>query len=113
MPRAYSRTQIALHWAIFLLIVLQFLGHEWIAEAWEKIEHGEDFAFSPLIAGHVFGGLLVLTLVVWRIVLRLTRGAPPLPAEEPAPLRSPPEDSSEAAPRSRALRRASASASES
>jgi len=87
MPTHYSRAQIALHWVIFLLIALQYLFHEPIAEAWEILAEGGQVSFSPLIAGHVAGGLLVLALVVWRIGLRLTRGAPPLPAEEPAPLK--------------------------
>lgn len=83
MPTAYSRAQIALHWVIFGLIALQFLLHDWISEAWDKIEEGQPFVFHPLIAAHVFGGLLILALVVWRIVLRRTRGAPALPPEEP------------------------------
>lgn len=84
MPTAYSRTQIALHWVVFLLIALQFLLHDRISEAWDRIEDGLPFEFHPLIAAHVFGGLLILALVLWRIVLRGTRGAPALPAEEPA-----------------------------
>lgn len=87
MPSHYSRAQIALHWVILLLIVLQFLSHESIAAAWDLAEEGGTPAFSVLTASHVFLGLLVLALVVWRIALRLTRGAPPLPAEEPAPLK--------------------------
>jgi cytochrome b561 len=83
MPKGYSRTQIALHWGIFVLIALQYLLHDTIAEAWDKIEQGQEFVFHPLIAAHVFGGLLILALVVWRIVLRRRRGAPALPAEEP------------------------------
>lgn len=87
MPSHYSRAQIALHWGIFLLIVVQFLSHEAIADSWDAIEEGGTPAFSALTASHVFLGLLVLALVIWRVVLRLTRGAPPLPAEEPAPLK--------------------------
>ena len=87
MPSHYSRAQIALHWGIFLLIALQYLFHEPITKAWHSLRETGDFTFSPLIAGHVFGGLLILALVAWRIVLRLTRGAPPLPEEEPAPLK--------------------------
>lgn len=87
MPSHYSRAQIALHWVVFLLIALQYLFHDAILEAWDKLRDGGEVAFSPLVAGHVFGGLLILALVVWRIVLRRTRGAPPLPAEEPEALK--------------------------
>lgn len=87
MTHAYSRTQIALHWAIFLLIAAQFLFHDYISDAWDKVEDGLPFEFHPLIAAHVFGGLLILVLVLWRIGLRVTRGAPPLPSKEPAAMK--------------------------
>ena len=87
MPNAYSRTQIRLHWLIFVLIALQYLLHEPIAEAWGKIEEGLTYDFHPLIAAHVVAGLAVLVLALWRIKIRLTRGAPALPAGEPAAMK--------------------------
>ena len=87
MPSHYSRAQIALHWIVFLLIALQYLFHQAIVDAWDKLRDGAEIGFSPLVAGHVFGGLLILALVVWRLALRLTRGAPPLPEEEPEALK--------------------------
>ncbi len=87
MPTHYSRAQIALHWIIFLLIALQYIFHDSIVVAWDRVREGAEVSFSPLVAAHVFGGLLILVLVVWRIWLRLTRGAPPLPAEEPDSLK--------------------------
>ncbi len=84
MPATYSRTQILLHWLMFILIAAQFLLHEPISEAWDKVEDGLPYAFHPLIAAHVFGGLLILVLVLWRGKIRLSRGAPSLPVEEPA-----------------------------
>jgi len=83
MPTHYSRAQIALHWVIFLLIAFQFIAHEPMSDAWHKVARGMDVAFNPLVAAHVFGGLSVLVLLIWRLALRLTRGVPPLPAEEP------------------------------
>ena len=82
MPNGYTRLQIILHWIVFVLIVLQFVLHEPIAGAWDAIEEGRDFAFSPLIAQHVFGGILVGLLGLWRIAIKLKRGAPALPEEE-------------------------------
>lgn len=81
-PTGYSRAQIVLHWAIALLIILQFVLHEPMSEAWDALQKGRDFAFNPLIAQHVFGGLVILLLVVWRLGLRLRRGAPPPPEQE-------------------------------
>ena len=36
---------------------------------------------------HIWCGAAILVFVLWRITLRLTRGAPPLPPEEPRLLR--------------------------
>ena len=81
-PATYSRTQIALHWIVALLFVLQFVLHEPIAEAWDVIEDGGTAAFNPLVAAHVAGGILILAFAVWRIALRRMRGVPDLPASE-------------------------------
>lgn len=87
MPLSYSRPQIILHWLIFVLIAVQFLLHEPMSEAWDRIEDGLEVAFHPLVVAHVFGGLVIGGLVLWRVFLRVTRGAPDLPAEEPAVLK--------------------------
>ena len=84
-PKGYSRAQIALHWIVAVLIVLQFVLHEPMAEAWDKVEDGIAVAFDPVVALHVFGGLAVLAFALWRIVLRQRRGAPPPPGSGPAP----------------------------
>jgi cytochrome b561 len=83
MVAAYTRTQIRLHWIVFALIALQYLLHEPIARAWDMLQSGVTPGFSPLIAAHVLGGLLVLLFVPWRIALRRIHGVPPPPAEEP------------------------------
>lgn len=82
MPKGYNRIQIRLHWIIFILIAAQYILHESIVDAWEKMSKGVEVGFSPLVAAHVFGGILVLVLAVWRIAVRLKRGAPSLPAED-------------------------------
>ncbi len=84
----YSRTQIILHWVIAALVVFQFIGHDAIVEVSEMIAKGQDVeSIPPLARAHVFLGILTLLLAVWRVVLRLTRGAPALPAEESAALK--------------------------
>ncbi len=72
----YSRTQILLHWAVFLLVVPQFLLHDAISSAWNSFTEGTVAPFDPLVAGHVISGGLILLLVVWRIVLRRNGAAP-------------------------------------
>lgn len=76
-PNSYSRTQIRLHWAVFVLIALQFIFHEGIAETWEQIEQTGTAAGGVLVLGHVAGGIAILALVVWRLALRARHGVPP------------------------------------
>lgn len=78
----YARSQIILHWLVFVLIAAQFFGHEPIRAAFGVWMKGGESAFSPLVAGHVAGGMLVLVLALWRLGLRRKHGVPPLPAEE-------------------------------
>lgn len=84
MPNGYTRTQIALHWVIFLLIAAQFIFNEAISEAWRSVLRTGEYEQGPLVAQHVITGLLILALVIWRLVIKLRRGAPPLPDDEPA-----------------------------
>ena len=87
MRKGYSFTQIALHWAVLLLLIPQFFLHDAIAHAWREVMRGGTPDADPLIAQHVVVGILLLALVLWRILLRVTRGAPEQPAEEPPLLR--------------------------
>jgi len=81
-PTGYSRTQIALHWAVAILIVTQFVLHDPIVAAWEAIGKGQTPEITSLVLFHVIGGILILTLAVWRLVLRSKRGVPALPEKE-------------------------------
>ncbi|MFO1106369.1 MAG: cytochrome b/b6 domain-containing protein [Amaricoccus sp.] len=88
MPKGYSLAQISLHWIVALLVLAQFLNDEAIGAAWRAIRRGE--AAIPggfLVTAHVVVGIAILALMLWRLGLRLTRGAPAAPAEEPAALR--------------------------
>ena len=83
----YNRTQIILHWVIAALVVFQFVGNEAIVETYELINKGQEPAIPVLARAHVFLGVLTLLLAIWRVYLRVTRGAPDLPAEEIAALK--------------------------
>lgn len=87
MPTHYSRIQIALHWIVFLLIAFQFFAHDPMEEAWEAVTEGTGAAVSAMAWAHVFAGVAVLLLVLLRLVVRVTRGVPPVPAEEPPMLK--------------------------
>jgi cytochrome b561 len=71
----YSGLQISLHWIIAVLILVAWLSGEGAEEAMEAVEDGGVAGFVP----HVAFGLAILTLVIVRIVVRLSRGAPAAP----------------------------------
>ena len=87
--KGYSAVQIGLHWLIAVLIVCQFVFHESMVDAWRAFRRSGDAAAPVSLAAqaHVWGGLAVLALAIWRLWLRQKRGVPPAPAEEAAPLR--------------------------
>jgi len=81
----YSSTQIALHWAVVVLVAFQFVAHDGIESAWRnQLRGAPDSADVRLLAYmHIAGGLLILLLALIRLWLRFTRGAPAPPADEP------------------------------
>lgn len=83
MPERYSRTQILLHWAVFALITVQFLAHDGMEDAWRAyVRSGSAEAGSGAWL-HIIAGILVLAFALWRIAIRLTRGAPRPPEGHP------------------------------
>lgn len=83
----YNRTQIRLHWIIAALVLIQFIGNGAIVEVSELIAKGQNVEGIPILArAHIFLGGLTLILAIWRVVLRINRGAPDLPKEESAAL---------------------------
>ena len=73
----YSGLQIGLHWLVALLIVVAWFTGEGAEEAMEVVEDGGTAGFVP----HVAFGLAILALVVVRLLVRLSRGAPAAPGE--------------------------------
>lgn len=71
----YSGLQIGLHWLVALLIVIAWFTGEGAEEAMEVVEDGGVPGFVP----HVAMGLAILALVVVRVLVRLSRGAPAAP----------------------------------
>jgi cytochrome b561 len=85
-PQGYSTMQIVLHWLIAALVIFQVVFGENIAAAWRALRRGAevnpDDAFNAQI--HVYLGIAVLVLALWRLALRLRWGAPEAPAGESA-----------------------------
>jgi len=82
-PAGYSLTQIALHWGIALLILIQFLLDDGIGQAWDGFVDTGNVTYSPLVISHIVIGVTVLVLALWRIALKLKVGTPALPEGEP------------------------------
>jgi len=83
----YLASQIWLHWLVALLLIPQFLLNDSMKEAWRAIQRGNEVAPSIFIQLHVIGGVTILVLVLWRLVLRMTHGAPLPPEDESAALK--------------------------
>jgi len=77
---SYSGLQIALHWAIALLIGANYLISEGMGRFLDK--HLEGEAVSGLTPNfHVYAGVAVMVLALVRLVVRATSGAPEAASE--------------------------------
>ena len=84
--KSFTLPQILLHWIVALLVLLQFLNEDAIGRALRAMRR--DAAAPGLLASaHVYVGIAILALALWRLALRATRGAPPPPPDEPRILR--------------------------
>jgi len=80
----YSRTQVILHWTTLVLLLVSFVSHEAMNDAWRALRRGtEDFEPAAGVAVHVWIGVAILVLTLVRLALRLTRGAPAPVAGQP------------------------------
>lgn len=77
--KGYSGLQIALHWGVFLLLVASFFSSDAMKSAWRGLFEGRDH-YGTVAAAHVWIGVSVLVLATIRLVVRMKRGAPDLPA---------------------------------
>jgi cytochrome b561 len=86
----YSRTQILLHWTIAILVLAVFFTHEAFLAAQDALRHGRALSASQTAINelHIWGGILVLPLSVWRLIVRLRTGIPEQPAREPRTFRA-------------------------
>lgn len=71
---AYSSTQKALHWLLFVL-VLGLYGLTYAEGLFQRGDPNRALVWWL----HISLGLVLAALVVWRVALRLTKGAPELP----------------------------------
>lgn len=74
--------QIMLHWAVAVLIVVQFLLGPAMSSFVEAEQAGTGAGFGVLAWAHVIVGLTILLLAFWRVGLRFAHGVP-APAFKP------------------------------
>lgn len=84
MTDRYSRLQIRLHWIIVALVALQYIVHEPITVAFDRLLDGQPVTPSVPVGLHVFGGFTVFALTLVRLAVRQSQGVPPPPASEAA-----------------------------
>ena len=86
----YSTAQIALHWTIAVLVILQVALHDGMVAAFgARRGDGAATESEALLADlHVAFGIAVFVLALLRVALRVTRGAPPPPEAEHRALRT-------------------------
>ncbi|MDE0060187.1 MAG: cytochrome b/b6 domain-containing protein [Defluviicoccus sp.] len=85
----YSSAQIALHWTIAVLVILQIVLHDGIIAAYAAGRGVGTATESELFLAdlHVAFGIAIFALALLRVALRLRRGAPPPPQDEHPALR--------------------------
>jgi cytochrome b561 len=76
--------QILLHWVIAALIVLQLIIGEDIKPAYRAFSRGTEPVAGDIFNAniHVYVGLAVLVLAIWRFAVRLRDGVPAAPPDE-------------------------------
>jgi Cytochrome B561 len=85
-PRGYSRIQIVLHWTIAALVIFQLFVNEAMQRAFaDRLDGQIENQNGALL--HMVVGLAVLLLAIFRLALRLLRGAPAPYRDTPAILR--------------------------
>jgi cytochrome b561 len=82
LVRGYSPLQVGLHWGIAVLVLFQLVFGESMGEVQRAAERGISVTGTDatLATAHYWVGIAILALVLFRLVLRLTRSVP-VPAE--------------------------------
>lgn len=78
-PAEYRRSQILLHWLMFILFAVALIAIEWR----EGVPKDEQALRNTLRAVHISAGLLVFLLAFVRLGIRLTAGAPAILGDAP------------------------------
>ncbi|QPZ92449.1 cytochrome b [Thioclava electrotropha] len=80
----YSKTQIWLHWAVVLLLIVQYLFNDAMGHTFHDLMESGSASAGVLTYGHIVLGIAVLALAIWRLILRASHGTPEPPENDPA-----------------------------
>lgn len=72
----YSRAQMILHWAISVLVLVQFAFHEAIVDAFEATLKGNFASTHPMVSAHLGVGGVIGILTALRLWIRMEAGTP-------------------------------------
>jgi cytochrome b561 len=83
--RNWTRLNIALHWLVVALIVVQYFDSDAMNDLWRATRQGTAAAPGVVQGGwlHIIVGILVLVATLLRLIDRYRNGRPAYPAEEP------------------------------
>ena len=73
----YSRAQILMHWGTLALLIVSFVSHDAMKEAWRALVRNGDASGNLGAWVHIIVGVVILGLVIARIVFQFTRENPP------------------------------------
>ncbi len=82
----YSLIQRVLHWLTLALLLVSFVSHDWMKDAWRAVTRDAVADFTPDTGTqvHVITGGLILVLTLLRLWLRVKQGAPaPVSGQHP------------------------------
>ena len=79
----YHTRQLLAHWTIVMLVAMQFLMNAGMQTAFaQSVEAGRIVMHGGIIS-HAMGGTFILGIMLYRLWLRRTHGAPPPPSTLP------------------------------
>ncbi|MFV0245638.1 MAG: cytochrome b [Qingshengfaniella sp.] len=76
---SYSKAQKILHWAVVILLVLQYMVFDGMGRYFNQILREGVATYNVTTTVHILIGLLVLVAAGTRLFLRKRHGVPPLP----------------------------------
>jgi len=81
-PSNYPCAQKELHWAIALLILIQFVGGDFFTAYFAELTAGSATPVAVLVSAHIVLGIPTLALMIVRLTLRLWLRVPAAPVRE-------------------------------